>query len=150
VAAKAGSADEFLSGEDAYHQGVAEAMSKMRSKHNLLRLELTATYHKEFPTIEETAKEAAADESGETATPKEAAGGESETAKSKTKVKDDNGRSAMRTWTDTTGSFHVEAKFRGVKDGKVKLERANGQVLNVPMAKLSDDDKKFIDEEKGE
>ena len=54
----------------------------------------------------------------------------------------------MRTWTDTSGSFHVEAKFRGVKDGKASLERANGQVISVPMAKLSDADRQFIGEEK--
>jgi S1-C subfamily serine protease len=145
AAAKAGSAEQFLADEDAYQQGVAEAMSKMRSKHNLLRLELTATYHKDFPTIEETAKEVAADESDST---ERTEGGESGTAKSKTKPQGDNDRAAMRTWTDISGAFHVEAKFRGVKDGKVMLERANGQVISVPMAKLSDADKQFIGEEK--
>jgi S1-C subfamily serine protease len=156
AAAKAGSAEQFLADEDAYHQGVGEAMSKMRSKHNLLRLELTATYHKEFPTIEETAKEVAADETAaakevagdESGTAKEPASDESGTAKAKAKGQDDKDRSAMRTWTDTSGSFHVEAKFRDVKDGKARLERANGQVISVPMAKLSDADRQFIGEEK--
>jgi hypothetical protein len=146
-AAKAGSAEQFLADEDAYQQGVAHAMSQMRSKHNLLRLELTATYHREFPTIEETAKEVAADESD---TPTESASGESGTAKSKAKGQDDSGHSAMRTWTDITGTHHIEAKLRGVKDGKVSLERAGGQVISVPIAKLSDADRMFIDEDKGE
>jgi hypothetical protein len=151
AAAKAGSAEQFLANEDAYQQGVSGAMSKMRSKHNLLRLELTATYHRDFPTIEDTAKEVAADESdttartegGESASGKEPGSGDGETAKPKAKD-----RAVMRTWTDTTGSFHVEAKLIGVKDGKAQLQRSSGQVINVPLAKLSDDDKKFIGDAK--
>jgi hypothetical protein len=144
-AAKSGSVEQFLSNEDAYQQGVSNAMSKMRSRHNLLRLELTATYHKEFPTIEETAKEVAADEADTT---ERTEGGDSTAAKEPAGGSSD--RSAMRTWTDTSGTFHVKAKFRGVKDGKVQLEREGGQVISVPITKLSEADQKFIGQGKSE
>jgi len=37
----------------------------------------------------------------------------------------------FRKWTDTTGQFSVEAKFVGLKDGKVQLKKGNGTVLRI-------------------
>jgi hypothetical protein len=50
----------------------------------------------------------------------------------------------FRTWTDTTGSFSVVAKFLAVVDGKVKLQKADGKESLVPLAKLSAADQAFV------
>jgi hypothetical protein len=50
----------------------------------------------------------------------------------------------MRTWNDATGAFSLEAKFTGVKDGKVILKKANGKTLAVPLDRLSKEDQVFV------
>jgi hypothetical protein len=49
-----------------------------------------------------------------------------------------------RTWTDASGSFSVTAKFRGMVNEVVKLEREDGSVINVPLEKLSEADQECI------
>jgi len=49
-----------------------------------------------------------------------------------------------RTWTDATGRFSLEAALLEVKDGKAVLQRANGQVVRVPVAKLSKADRNYL------
>lgn len=51
---------------------------------------------------------------------------------------------AVRTWTDATGGFRVEAEFVGLADGKVQLKRNDGKVITVPLDKLSEADQRFI------
>ena len=53
-------------------------------------------------------------------------------------------KSAYRTWTDTTGQFSVKARCRGAKDGKLSLETEDGRVVQVPIEKLSEPDRKFL------
>ena len=50
----------------------------------------------------------------------------------------------MRTWTDSTGTHHVEAEFVDVKDKTVGLKKKDGTVLAVPLAKLSEADHEYI------
>jgi len=50
----------------------------------------------------------------------------------------------LRTWTDSTGKYTVEAKFRGVIAGMVRLEKADGQKITLPMGKLSKEDQEWI------
>ena len=50
----------------------------------------------------------------------------------------------FRQWSDTSGSFHRTAKFRGLANRIVKLELEDGSVISVPLEKLSDDDQKYI------
>lgn len=50
----------------------------------------------------------------------------------------------VRTWRDRTGKFKVEAEFAGVVDGKVQLKRKDGEIVLVPLDRLSDEDQKFI------
>jgi hypothetical protein len=52
--------------------------------------------------------------------------------------------SATRTWSDSTGAFSVEAEFAGVEDGKVKLRKADGKTVSVPLDRLSKEDQDFI------
>ncbi|MGA2067084.1 MAG: redoxin domain-containing protein [Thermoguttaceae bacterium] len=49
-----------------------------------------------------------------------------------------------RTWADASGKFHVSARFRGMVNNVVKLEREDGAVISVPLETLSDDDQKYI------
>jgi peroxiredoxin len=49
-----------------------------------------------------------------------------------------------RTWTDASGKFRVTAKFRGMVNQVVKLEREDGTVISVPLEKLSDADQECI------
>jgi actin cytoskeleton-regulatory complex protein SLA1 len=50
----------------------------------------------------------------------------------------------IRTWTDKTGSFKVEAEFITVSDGKVQLHKVNGVRIGVPVEKMSVKDMDFI------
>ncbi len=43
----------------------------------------------------------------------------------------------LRTWTDSTGQFKVEAELIRVADGKVELKKADGTVIAVPLDRLS-------------
>jgi hypothetical protein len=52
-----------------------------------------------------------------------------------------------RTWTDATGTYHIEAKYGGVIAGVVRLVKRDGSVLKLPREKLSDEDKEWIAKE---
>jgi hypothetical protein len=51
---------------------------------------------------------------------------------------------ALRTWTDQTGQFEIEAVFLAVTDGAVQLRRADGREINVPLEHLSDEDQQYV------
>lgn len=51
-----------------------------------------------------------------------------------------------RTWTDVTGQFSVEAEFVGAAAGIVALRKDNGSTIKVPIEKLSDPDRQYIQE----
>ncbi|RDA83158.1 hypothetical protein CP532_6084 [Ophiocordyceps camponoti-leonardi (nom. inval.)] len=53
--------------------------------------------------------------------------------------------SPLKTWTDRTGSFSVEAQFLGVKDGKIQLHKTNGVKIAVPIAKMSQGDLEYVE-----
>jgi len=55
--------------------------------------------------------------------------------------------SVPRTWTDATGNFTLEATFRGVIGGNVRLEKADGSVISIPLEKLSEADQEWIREQ---
>lgn len=50
----------------------------------------------------------------------------------------------VRKWTDATGKYSVEAELVEFKDGKVHLRRADGQVVAVPLEKLSAADQAHV------
>jgi hypothetical protein len=50
----------------------------------------------------------------------------------------------MRTWTDLTGKFSVEAVLIGVKKGKVALRKSDGSRVILPIDKLSAADREFV------
>jgi len=50
-----------------------------------------------------------------------------------------------RTWTDKTGKFKIEAKFLGIENGKAKLEKPDGTLLQIDLEKLSTEDRKLAE-----
>ncbi|KAG1499753.1 hypothetical protein G6F47_001851 [Rhizopus delemar] len=55
-----------------------------------------------------------------------------------------------RWWTDSTGTFKVEAQFIGCSQGKIRLFKTNGVKIEVPMEKMCMDDLKYIEQETGQ
>lgn len=45
----------------------------------------------------------------------------------------------LETWTDSTGRFHREARFLGLTAGKVILRLKDGEIMEIPLNKLSED-----------
>lgn len=51
----------------------------------------------------------------------------------------------VRTWTDRSKSFSVEAQFLGLKDGKINLHKMNGVKIAVPIAKMAIEDIEYVE-----
>lgn len=49
-----------------------------------------------------------------------------------------------RTWTSSDGRFTTAAELVDFQDGLVHLQRADGQMVRVPLASLSADDREFV------
>jgi hypothetical protein len=54
----------------------------------------------------------------------------------------------FRTWTDSTGDYTTEAKFCGVAYGTVKLLKKDGLTVELPLEKLSEEDRQWIHDRK--
>ncbi|KAF8708414.1 SLA1 homology domain 1, SHD1, partial [Rhizoctonia solani] len=50
-----------------------------------------------------------------------------------------------RIWHDRTGQFKVEAEFLGIENGKIKLHKSNGVIIDVPSAKMSPEDMAYVE-----
>jgi hypothetical protein len=57
--------------------------------------------------------------------------------------------SKIRTWTDRSGSFKVEAEFLGLRDEKIHLHKLNGVKIAVPVPKMSEADLDFVEKATG-
>ncbi|KAJ4272402.1 cytoskeletal protein binding protein [Fusarium torreyae] len=64
-------------------------------------------------------------------------------SQSRSKSKPDS--SKVRTWTDRSRSFSVEAQFLGLKDGKIHLHKMNGVKIAVPITKMSREDLEYVE-----
>lgn len=53
--------------------------------------------------------------------------------------------SKVRTWTDRSKSFSVDAQFLGMKDGKLNLHKVNGVKIAVPIVKMSIEDLEYVE-----
>ncbi|MBA4016988.1 MAG: hypothetical protein C0483_07375 [Pirellula sp.] len=53
---------------------------------------------------------------------------------------------SLRTWKSVDGMFTVEARFEKLADGKVTLLRVDGKRTDVPLEKLSQEDRDFVAE----
>ena len=52
---------------------------------------------------------------------------------------------SVRKWTDSTGKFSVVAELVEVVGDKVKLKKQNGKETTLPLAKLSDADRRYLE-----
>ena len=52
----------------------------------------------------------------------------------------------VRKWSDKTGKFSVDARYQGTNGDKVVLAKADGKRIEVPIAKLSDEDGRYLQE----
>jgi hypothetical protein len=77
--------------------------------------------------------------------PASASPAQTETAKAKPQPKKAR-EFEVRLWKDATGKFSIEAKLSGLAGGVVKLKRADGSVISVPVEKLSEEDRAYLDE----
>ncbi|KDQ64469.1 hypothetical protein JAAARDRAFT_75108 [Jaapia argillacea MUCL 33604] len=50
-----------------------------------------------------------------------------------------------RTWRDRSGQFRVDAALLGYRDGKLRLHKVNGVVIEVPAEKMSVEDMKYVE-----
>ncbi|CAO2656654.1 Nn.00g054570.m01.CDS01 [Neocucurbitaria sp. VM-36] len=78
-------------------------------------------------------------------------------SKRESSAKDSNSKSSskpnsakVRTWTDRSGSFKVEAEFILIKDGKIHLHKVNGVKIAVPVPKMSVEDLEYVERVTGE
>ena len=52
--------------------------------------------------------------------------------------------SLARTWTDSSGTHKIEGEFVNLTDGNVDIRRDDGNVVRVPLEKLSEQDQKYV------
>ncbi|KAI9262415.1 hypothetical protein BDA99DRAFT_511136 [Phascolomyces articulosus] len=57
--------------------------------------------------------------------------------------------SKVRTWTDRSGAFKVEAQFLGCHNDKIRLHKINGVKIDVPIQKMCPEDLRYIEQETG-
>jgi hypothetical protein len=50
----------------------------------------------------------------------------------------------LREWVDNSGSFRVTARLVQFAQGNVRLEKENGDVIEVPLARLSENDRNYV------
>ncbi|HUT93555.1 MAG TPA: SHD1 domain-containing protein [Thermoguttaceae bacterium] len=55
----------------------------------------------------------------------------------------------VRTWTDSTGEHQTEAELVDLRDGVVRLKRADGQVVSIDLETLSAADQAFVKQHAG-
>ena len=53
-------------------------------------------------------------------------------------------RSGQPWWTDSTGRFKVEARLKGVNQGKAILEKSDGSVFEISLDRLSLSDQAYL------
>ncbi|ORX39089.1 hypothetical protein BD324DRAFT_587922 [Kockovaella imperatae] len=49
-----------------------------------------------------------------------------------------------RVWSDKTGQFKVEAEYLGLYNGKIRLHKINGVIIDVPLDKMAQEDIQMI------
>ena len=53
----------------------------------------------------------------------------------------------LRLWTDASGKHQVMARFVGVVDGQVRLQKADGQFVRIVPDRLSAADRQFVEQQ---
>lgn len=50
----------------------------------------------------------------------------------------------LRTWKDKSGEHSIEAEFVSMAMSKVKLKKADGKIITIPLENLCDEDREWI------
>lgn len=53
-------------------------------------------------------------------------------------------RSTVRKWTSSDGKFSIDASYVKTANGTISLKKTNGEVITVPLSRLSEIDREFI------
>ena len=53
-------------------------------------------------------------------------------------------QASSRTWKSNEGVYSLDAEYVGVKGGKLSLRKPNGDVIEVPLARLSAEDQAYV------
>ena len=53
----------------------------------------------------------------------------------------------LRTWTDATGKHTMQAELVDFNDGTVRLRKLGGEEITLPVEKLSDADRQFVQQQ---
>ena len=56
----------------------------------------------------------------------------------------DDGKPKFRTWSNETGEYQIEALFKSYANGVVKLWSSERGVIEVPLDKLSEEDREYV------
>jgi hypothetical protein len=51
---------------------------------------------------------------------------------------------ASRTWTSANGRFNIEADLVDFQEGKARLQKTDGSMIEVPLLSLSLDDRQYV------
>jgi hypothetical protein len=57
-----------------------------------------------------------------------------------------DGKLPMRKWVDDSGTFQVNGRLILILDGKVRLLKETGRTTTVPMERLSEADRQYVEE----
>ena len=52
----------------------------------------------------------------------------------------------MRAWVDNTGTFKIQGRLIAILDGKVRLLKDTGKTTTVPLDRLSDGDRAYVEQ----
>ncbi len=52
----------------------------------------------------------------------------------------------VRHWSDNTGTYQIEGRLIAILDGHVRVLKSTGKTTTVPMRRLSDADRKYVEE----
>jgi hypothetical protein len=66
-------------------------------------------------------------------------------AKIKTEAAAESAAPEFRKWHDATGTYEIEASLVSCQDQKVTLKRKDGKTVEVPVAKLSKEDRAYLE-----
>jgi hypothetical protein len=52
----------------------------------------------------------------------------------------------VRSWSDNTGTYRIEGRLIAILDGQIRVLKDTGKTTTVPMRRLSDADRKYVEE----
>ena len=56
------------------------------------------------------------------------------------------GRLPDRLWVDNTGTFQIEGRLIGVRNGQIRVLKETGRTTTVPVRRLSETDRRYVED----